>query len=240
MSRNELEQRLAERRAFLLGTSATAALGLCSCATKAARATSARNAHETDDHDEAEVTPCEDLMQEHGVLERVLLIYDEAARRIEGKVALDLSIVSGAAAIIRRFVEDYHEKDEEQFIFPRLERANREVALVAILKQQHARGRDATDEIMRRVAAGTSSPELASVLRAFERMYRPHAAREDTVLFPAFRALMGRSAYRELGEQFEDKEHELFGVHGFEQIVAELTKLEQALGIADLASFTPA
>ena len=42
-------------------------------------------------------------------------------------------------------------------------------------------------------------------LRAFGRMYRPHAAREDTVLFPAFRDVVGRAAYRELGEQFEEQ-----------------------------------
>jgi hypothetical protein len=70
-------------------------------------------------------------------------------------------------------------------------------------------------------------------------MYRPHAAREDTVLFPAFREVVGRSGYRELGEQFEDKEHELFGEHGFEHVVAQVSQLEVALGIADLAGFTP-
>ena len=69
-------------------------------------------------------------------------------------------------------------------------------------------------------------------------MYRPHAAREDTVLFPAFRAVIGRSGYAELGEQFEDKEHELLGEHGFEGTVAEVAQLEAALGIADLAKFT--
>jgi hypothetical protein len=69
-------------------------------------------------------------------------------------------------------------------------------------------------------------------------MYRPHAAREDTVLFPAFRDIVGRHGYRELGEQFEDKEHELFGEHGFENTVAEIARLETALSIGDLARFT--
>jgi len=71
-------------------------------------------------------------------------------------------------------------------------------------------------------------------------MYRPHAAGEDTVLFPAFREVVGRAAYRELGEQFEDEEHERFGEHGFRDVVDEVADLEPALGIHDLASFTPA
>ncbi|HWP08847.1 MAG TPA: hypothetical protein VNN72_24055 [Polyangiaceae bacterium] len=70
-------------------------------------------------------------------------------------------------------------------------------------------------------------------------MYRPHAAREDTVLIPALRRILDRDAYRELGEQFEEEEHRRFGEHGFEETVAEVEKLEAALGIGDLERFTP-
>jgi hemerythrin-like domain-containing protein len=150
---------------------------------------------------------------------------------------LDASVVAGGAKIVRGFVEDYHERLEEEFVFPRLEAAGREVELVAILRRQHERGRAATDEIMR-LAAAAPGAQLAARLRAFSRMYRPHAAREDTVLFPAFRALLGGEAYRELGEQFEDREHRLFGEGGFARTVAEVAALERALDIHDLAAFT--
>ena len=175
-------------------------------------------------------------MQEHGVIERILLIYEDAARRIESAAPLDLALLLDAAGIVRRFVEDYHEKQEEQFVFPRLRAAGREVDLVGILLRQHQRGREVTDDIVRRANAA-ATPELARSLRSFVRMYRPHAAREDTVLFPAFREVMG-AGYRELGEQFEAKEHELFGEGGFERTVAEVARLEAALAIADLGSFT--
>lgn len=188
--------------------------------------------------EEAEVTPGEDLMQEHGVLERVLLIYDEAARRIAQNENFDVALVARAASIIKSFVEDYHEKNEERFVFPRLEAAKREVPLVATLREQHARGRAVTGEIIG-LAARAPTPELSRALGAFARMYRPHAAREDTVLFPAFRDVIGRSGYRELGERLEDDEHERFGPHGFEKVVAEVAEIEQALGIGDLARMTP-
>lgn len=187
---------------------------------------------------EAEVTPGEDLMQEHGVVERILLVYDEAIRRIEHRESLDATVVTRAARIVRRFVEDYHEKLEEQFVFPRLQAAHREVDLVAILLRQHERGRQLTDEIVRKAAAGPTA-ELAQLLRSFGRMYRPHAAREDTVLFPTFREVVGRNGYAELGKQFEDREHELFGKSGFETTVGQVAELERALGIDDLAKFTP-
>jgi len=210
---------------------------LLSCA-GGARARSGAPPSTPDDHEEAEVTPGEDLMQEHGVLERVLLIYDEAANRIERAESVDLAIVTGAAEIVRRFVEEYHEKIEEQFVFPRLEAARRETDLVAVLRGQHQRGREVTAEIIR-LSKASASADLVRSLRAFERMYRPHAAREDTVLFPAFRAVVGGDAYRELGEQFEEQEHQKLGEHGFEGAVKEVAALEAALGIADLSKFTP-
>lgn len=71
-------------------------------------------------------------------------------------------------------------------------------------------------------------------------MYRPHEAREDTVLFPAFRGVVSPKEFHDLGEQFEDKEHDLFGKEGFEGIVVQVGALEQALGTFDLNQFTPA
>lgn len=226
------EDKTRDRRAFIQAVGLLA-VGGCASASAAARPAAAAKGGE------AEVTPGEDLMQEHGLLERILLIYDEGARRIERAEPLDLALIGSAAGIVQRFVEQYHEKQEEQYVFPRLQAAQRETELVATLLQQHERGRSLTEDILRRSGAAPS-PELAERLRSFARMYRPHAAREDTVLFPAFRELVGQHAYHELGEQFEDHEHALFGEHGFEKNVAEVARLEAALGIADLASFTPA
>jgi len=234
-------QAVGRRREFLSVLAAAAGATLASCATTSTaggeRAGATKKGEK--EEDEAEVTPGEDLMQEHGVIERLLLIYDEAARRIERTEQLDLTVITSAAGIVRRFVEDYHEKQEEQFVFARLQAAGREVDLIATLLRQHERGRQLTDEIVRKAGAG-SSPELGQMLRSFARMYRPHAAREDTVLFPAFRAVVGRSGYAELGEQFEDNEHKIFGEHGFENAVADVAKLEVAFDIADLAKFTAA
>lgn len=237
MTPEQTDETIQERRKFMRTFASAAGLALTGCATgTAARGSQAAMGNDT--HEEAEVTPGEDLMQEHGVLERILLVYDEAARRIDRSERLDLSVLTTAAGIVRRFVEDYHEKLEEQFVFPRLQAANREAGLVAVLLRQHQRGRQVTDDIARRAGA-TANPELAQVLRNFARMYRPHAAREETVLFPAFRGLVGRAGYQELGEQFEEKEHQLFGEQGFADTVAEVARLESELGISDLERFTP-
>lgn len=65
------------------------------------------------------ISPAEDLMREHGVLNRILLIYDEHLRLLAAKRRFDGSVLASAADIIRHFVEEYHEKLEEDFLFPR-------------------------------------------------------------------------------------------------------------------------
>ena len=81
--------------------------------------------------------------------------------------------------------------------------------------------------------------QLVDPLRRFTWMYRPHEAREDTVLFPAFRGLVGAKELDRLGDVFEEREHELFGERGFEKLVDEVAGIEKALGIGDLGAFTP-
>ncbi len=193
---------------------------------------------------EEEISPAEDLMREHGALNRVLLIYEEAIRRIELKADLDPKVLSSAARIIHRFVEDYHEKLEEDHLFPRFEKAGKLVELVRVLRDQHQAGRRITAEIERLATAASlkdlsSRSRLAESLGRFIHMYRPHEAREDTVLFPAFRGLVSAKEYDALGDEFEKREDQLFGEEGFFKVVDEIAGIEKQLGIYDLAKFTP-
>ena len=183
-------------------------------------------------------------MREHGVLKRVLLVYREGTRRLDAKEDLSPDTIAEAAAIIRTFIEDYHEKLEEDFLFPRFRKANMHVDLVEVLAAQHQAGRRVTDQTMqlatpRAIRNPDDRRRLTYSLRAFIRMYEPHEAREDTVLFPALRKIVTRHEYDTLGEDFEKKEHELFGEEGFEKMVDRVAAIEKRLGIYDLAQFTP-
>jgi len=195
-----------------------------------------------DKDDDDEVTPAEDLMREHGVLRRVMYMYDDAADRVIGRRDVPLDALGACAGIVRRVIEDYHEKLEEDFLFPRFEKAGKLADLTAVLRRQHQVGRALTEQITqltRGSLADADRARLAAALRSFNHMYRPHAAREDTVLFPELRGLVGTRAYEELGDQFEDKEKQMLGDHGFEHAVEEVAKLEQAFGLDDLARLTP-
>jgi hemerythrin-like domain-containing protein len=196
------------------------------------------------EEDEEDVTPAEDLMREHGALNRILLIYDEAVTRIDAKKDFPPEVLASAASIVRRFIEEYHEKLEEDHLFPRFEKAGKLTDLVSVLRQQHAAGRTLTRMIetnatLPALRNATQRSQLRKNLRLFVRMYRPHEAREDTILFPALHALIDPNDYEELGDQFESKEHELFGQDGFEKVVAEIAGLEKKIGVYELAQFTP-
>jgi hemerythrin-like domain-containing protein len=189
------------------------------------------------------VPPTEDLMREHGVLRRILLVYEEAIRRLRSSDAAVVDVVGGAANIVHRFVEGYHEKLEEDFVFPKLEKAGKLVDLTQVLRIQHAAGRKVTDAIREATKQKSLGAErrqsLTANLQAFIRMYAPHAAWEDTALFPTFRQLYTEAELDRLGDRFEAQEHKLLGGDGFEGSLEEVGELEKALGINDLSKFTP-
>jgi hemerythrin-like domain-containing protein len=181
--------------------------------------------HKGDDDDDDGVTANEDLMREHGALRRILLVYAAAAPKGD-----DASIIA-CAKLVRAFVEDYHERLEETYIFPQLEKGPLQ-GLVATLRLQHAAGRRLTDQIL-------ANPRSPDALAAFSRMYQPHSAFEDTVLFPAWKQAVGAKAYAELGGKFEAEETKQLGKNGFEHVLAQIAEIEKNVGIADLASYTP-
>jgi len=194
--------------------------------------------------EEAEVTPAEDLMREHGVLNRILLVYDHCKALLSAGQPFDRLVLSDSATIIRSFIEDYHEKLEEDYLFPRFEEANRLTALVKVLRNQHKVGRVITERLLDEARKGDgtdqgSNARLAALLDSFVTMYRPHEAREDTVLFPELARILSRHEYYALGEDFEKREHALFGTEGFEGIVVQVAAIEDRLGIGNLADFTP-
>ncbi len=101
---------------------------------------------------EEKVSPAEDLMREHGLLNRVLLLYEEVDRRLKAKTEFDPQILARAAGIIQRFIEEYHEKLEEDYLFPRFEKARKLKDLLKVLREQHQAGRRLTAEIQRLAA----------------------------------------------------------------------------------------
>ncbi|MFC4766000.1 hemerythrin domain-containing protein [Effusibacillus consociatus] len=101
---------------------------------------------------EMEVPPTEDLMREHGVLKRILLVYEDSVKRLVGEKPMDpyrvYPVIFNAAVVTRRFVEDYHQQLEEQYVFPVFLKEGEQVDLVRVLLEQHTAARQLTDLIL--------------------------------------------------------------------------------------------
>lgn len=226
------------RRQLIIGGSAILTSSLTLSLSSLAQEKNETKAPPKKEEGEEEVSTNEDLMREHGVLNRVLLIYEEAERRIAAKQEFDPAVIGNAAGLIKSFIEDYHEKLEENHLFPRFEQAGKLVDLTVVLRAQHAMGRRVTERLL----ASAKTKDLKTMgesLHQFVRMYRPHEAREDTVLFPALHQIVTPHEYDAMGEEFEKIERQTFGGDGFDMAVDKVTDLEKQLGIYDLSQFTP-
>ncbi len=196
--------------------------------------------------DEPEVTAAEDLMREHGVIRRALLVYAELVPKLRSDPgSVDPAALNKTAKLFRTFGEDYHERQlEEQHIFPTVRKMNKPALThyADVLTAQHQRGREITDYVLA-VTGGKigkqHADELAKIFESFTLMYQNHAAREDTIIFPAWKKNYTNKQLDELGDQFEEIEHKTFGKDGFDDAEETISKIEETLGFADLAQFTP-
>ncbi len=186
-----------------------------------------------------DVGAVEDLMREHGVLRRAILVFRESASRLRQGNAVDPAALTRTARLFRSFGEEYHERKlEEAHIFPAVQKAGGPAAAyVQTLVAQHNRGREIIDYVLS-AANGSDAQGLAQSLEQFEHMYANHAAREDTIVFPAWKAALGEKGVEEMGEKFEEIEKQQFGGDGFDQAVRQIGQIEGALGLSDLSQFT--
>ncbi|MFZ0226627.1 MAG: hemerythrin domain-containing protein [Mycobacterium sp.] len=237
-----MPQAVGRRDLLAISISAAGGIALSACGSPPPKPTPGQPG--TPDVQDVPVTPPEDLMREHGVLKRILLIYREGIRRLQADQPDPSQALNASAGIIRSFIEDYHEHLEEQYVFPKLEQAGRLTDIISVLRVQHQRGRVLTDRVLS-ATAGPAAPNqpardaLMQDMSAFIRMYEPHEAREDTVVFPALRDVLPPKEFRDLAESFEDEEHRRFGPAGFQGVVERVADIEKSLNIYDLSQFTP-
>jgi hemerythrin-like domain-containing protein len=236
------------RRQLLTVVGISGAAFLLNGTTMAQTASSGKAALSTGANEEKkneEVTAVEDLMREHGVIRRALLVYAfivPGLRTDPSSVAPD--VLQKTAKLMRTFAEDYHEKKlEEIFVFPAIKSAGGSTSQIAdILIAQHQRGREITDYILAMTQGAkidlAKADSLARTMESFVLMYDHHAAREDTIIFPAWKQTLSPKQLDEMGDKFEEIEYQQLGENGFENSLRQVSDIEASLGLSDLARFT--
>jgi len=78
--------------------------------------------------------------------------------RIRSRQDFPPQAVTDGATIIRKFIEEYHEKLEEDHLFPRFRKAGKLVSLVDTLLKQHQAGRRITERVLVTALVSNCSP----------------------------------------------------------------------------------
>src|SRR5690348_3130488 len=148
------------RDSVTLGIAGAMSLPLFGEAAQTAGASTKKEEKNNEDK-EPEVCATEDLMREHGVIRRALLVYFETVPKLrQNPSSVDPGALRQTAQLFRTFGEDYHERMlEEQHIFPLIRKQGAELQRYAdILIAQHNRGREITDYVL----AITKGPKIGA------------------------------------------------------------------------------
>jgi hypothetical protein len=184
----------------------------------------------------------ERLMRDNALTSRILLLYTAAERRLTQGEDLESGIFTQSAEVMRDFVHGYHEKVEEDDVFPIFKKTGRMVELVTALENQHAAGHQLTDKILAAAPGIANSDQrkaLTDAMHATVTLYGPSLARESTDLLPTLRSVMTPSELDALAQTLEKAEGEKLGAEGFDKAAKKVEAIEKKLGTYDLSQFTP-
>ncbi|HTY91404.1 MAG TPA: hemerythrin domain-containing protein [Methanocella sp.] len=193
--------------------------------------------------EQEESSPMEDLMREHGVIERIFLIYQRILEKSITGQEIDISVINRASHIVDRYISNHHEHNEENYIFPKFREANYIVELVDTLEHQHDVSRELNHQIMdlSSQSADISQEDLVRLLDRcgmFINMYLPHISRENTILFPTFFDIVSNEYIQEVKERMEDEEEQVLGDTGFRGLIGRVSELEKKIGCYELSQYT--
>ena len=176
------------------------------------------------------------------LLKRVLLIYREGLRRLQAGEELPAPSAQRRArrlfgALSRTITSNW----KSSTCFPNCSRCSNWPTSAPCCVPNTQRGRVLTYRVLAATGAAPALDQakrdaLAQDVSAFIRMYEPHEAREDTVVFPTLRQVVPAKEFREMADLFEDEEHRRPGSEG-SSTKSPISK--RALGIYDLSQFTP-
>lgn len=183
------------------------------------------------------------LMLEHGLAERIMLVYERLIKEWKSGEEVDLSLIGRTAQIAQSCLSGCHERNEERCLFPLFREEGYLAELVDALEGQHEAGRELTEKIIDLSTPGRIKDEthlniLMTLCRSHIFMYRPHISRENSELFPRLSAIASRSEIEKIGQKVAAATRDALGEPGFAGPLADLAEIERTLDIHDVRNYT--
>lgn len=162
------------------------------------------------------MTPTQELMAEHRVIEKMLAIAVKAADRLENGEELDQNLYPGATDFFRNFADKCHHAKEEQLLFERLKQRglSAKTGPLSIMYSEHEQGRAhvrALSERADKPLDASTRKELVEHSRAYADLLYAHIAKEDKILYPLANNILTAVDQMDLQRGFDDIEEKVMG-----------------------------
>lgn len=189
--------------------------------------------------------PTQVLMNEHRVIERVLLCLERMADQFVEAGRIETEPAEQAVVFLRGFADRCHHGKEEERLFPALEAKgfSPDAGPTAVMRVEHSAGR----EYLRRMDQGISSwknggagavEEFAEAARGYAELLSQHIRKEDLCLFPAADRALNEKEQERLLQDFHHVEEEEMGAGVHERYLAIADQLAERYGIPKAAPDT--
>lgn len=158
--------------------------------------------------------------REHEQVRRAAACFERFADKIESEESFDLGDVCDLLRYCEVFVDDAHQRCEEEVLFRALQRRSRMADKVGELLREHVGERNAIAELRRGLAAAICGHRsewlhLAEQLRDYGSAQLEHSLKEDEVLLPMADDLLDEGTQAdldrrcfEIGRELDLERHE--------------------------------
>ncbi|MBL8756358.1 MAG: hemerythrin domain-containing protein [Planctomycetes bacterium] len=150
-----------------------------------------------------EPDPIDVLLGEHRTILQVLDEVERESRRLEAAGALREVFWRDLLRFVDEFDAGLHHRKEEALLFPALERAGlaSDSGPTAVLRDEHRRIQFWRDRLERAVV-GRDRLRVTSSVASFIDLVRNHVLKENQILFPLARRLLGGTEIASLSRAF--------------------------------------
>jgi hemerythrin-like domain-containing protein len=173
------------------------------------------------------------LMDEHGVIGRVLDAIDQAAQKMEQGQPVRPGYFIDAADFIKGFADGCHHKKEEGVLFKVMAEngLSEKSGPLAVMLSEHEAGRSFTRGMRlaaEELAAGdaTAGERILVNARGYTVLLRQHILKENMILFPMADRVIPLELQDRVVEDFERVEHQETGAGVHEKYLALAEQLE--------------
>jgi hemerythrin-like domain-containing protein len=160
--------------------------------------------------------PTDELMNEHRVIERMLVVVSNACDRLENGQEVEQELFVGAADFFKNFADRCHHGKEEKLLFVKMQErgVSGEVGPIAVMLREHQDGRGHVRKIAELSATKMNQKTkdgLVRVGRAYVDLLSKHIQKEDNILYPMANQILTKEDQEELAKGFEEVEENVMG-----------------------------